>query len=34
MRDVVRDVLDNIILKYLVEYVDISEDLDGYMFYI
>lgn len=34
MRDAVRDVLDNTTLKYLAEYVDTSEDLDGYMFYI
>ncbi|HCV3686719.1 TPA: Rrf2 family transcriptional regulator [Staphylococcus aureus] len=34
MRDEVRDVLDNTTLKYLAEYVDTSEDLDGYMFYI
>ncbi len=29
-----KDVLDNTTLKYLAEYVDTSEDLDGYMFYI
>ncbi len=34
MRDAVRDVLDNRTSKYLAEYVDTSEDLDGYMFYI
>lgn len=34
MRDVVRDVLDYIILKYFVDYKDMNEDLEGYMFYI
>ena len=34
MRDAVRDVLDHTTLKYLADYKDTNEDLEGYMFYI
>lgn len=34
MRDAIRDVLDNTTLKYLADYKETDEDLDGYMFYI
>ena len=32
--DAVKDVLDNTTLKYLADYKDTNEDLEGYMFYI
>ncbi|QKW67062.1 Rrf2 family transcriptional regulator [Staphylococcus hominis] len=34
MRDAVREVLDNTTLKYLADFVESDNDLDGYMFYI
>ena len=34
MRDAVREVLDNTTLKYLADYVETDDKLDGYMFYI
>ena len=33
MRDAVREVLDNTTLKYLADFVESDNDLDGYMFY-
>ena len=34
MRDAVREVLDNTTLKYLTDYVETDDKLNGYMFYI
>ena len=34
MRDAVREVLDNTTLKYLADYVETDDKLNGYMFYI
>ena len=33
MRDAVREVLDNTTLKYLADFVESDNDLDGYMFF-